>query len=104
MAEPVLSVSVIDRGLILLILAEAATFCLFWFDKHQSREHGWRVGESTLLLASVFGGLGGWTGQHLLRHKTRKEPFRTRLGVMILTHLIGVASLFWLLLSQMPDT
>ena len=54
--------------------------------------------ESTLLLAALFGGVGGWMGQHLLRHKTRKEPFRTQLGVVIGVHLIGVAAVFWLLL------
>ena len=92
------SVSAIDRTLILLLLAELAVFGLFWFDKHQSREHGWRVRERTLLLVSLFGGVGAWMGQHLLRHKTRKEPFRTLLGVVILAHLLGVAALFWLLL------
>ena len=92
------SVSVIDRALVLLAVAETATFCLFWFDKRQSREHGWRVRESTLLLAALFGGLGGWMGQHLLRHKTRKEPFRTVLGGVILAHLFVVAFTFWLLL------
>jgi uncharacterized membrane protein YsdA (DUF1294 family) len=56
------------------------------------------VRESTLLLAALFGGVGAWMGQHLLRHKTRKEPFRTQLGVVIFVHLIGVAAVFWLLL------
>ena len=54
--------------------------------------------ETTLLLAALFGGVGAWMGQHLLRHKTRKEPSRTQLGVVIVVHLVGVATLFWLLL------
>ena len=54
--------------------------------------------ERTLLLAALFGGVGAWMGQHLLRHKTRKEPFRTQLGVVIVVHLMGVATVFWLLL------
>ena len=93
-----LGVSVIDRALILLAVAELAAFGLFWFDKSQARDRSWRVQETTLLLVSLFGGVGAWMGQHLLRHKTRKEPFRTRLGVVILAHLLGVAALFWLLL------
>lgn len=93
-----IGVSVIDRALILLLVAEIAVFCLFWFDKRQARDHGRRVRESTLLLASLFGGAGAWTGQHLLRHKTRKEPFRTLLGVVIAAHLVGAAAVFWLLL------
>lgn len=93
-----ISVSVIDRALVLLTLAELAAFGLFWFDKNQARDHGWRVRETTLLLMSLFGGVGAWMGQHLLRHKTRKEPFRTLLGLVIVAHLVGVATLFWLLL------
>ncbi len=27
-------------------------------------------------------------GQHLMRHKTREEPFRTRFGVVVSLHLI----------------
>ena len=83
--------------LILLALAELTAFGLFWFDKARARVHGRRVPESTLLLAALFGGLGAWLGQHLLRHKTRKEPFRTQLGMVIVVHLIGVATVFWLL-------
>jgi uncharacterized membrane protein YsdA (DUF1294 family) len=56
------------------------------------------VRESTLLLVALFGGVGAWIGQHVLRHKTRKEPFRTRLGMVIAVHLIGVGALFWWLL------
>ena len=92
-------VSVIDRALILVAVAELAVFGLFWFDKAQARDHGPRVPERTLLLVALFGGLGAWLGQHLLRHKTRKEPFRTRLGFVLAAHLIGVAVLFWALLT-----
>ncbi len=84
--------------LILLAVAELAAFGLFWFDKTRAGDHGRRVRESTLLLASLFGGVGAWTGQRLLRHKTRKEPFRTWLGMVIVVHFCGVAALFWLLL------
>ncbi len=82
----------------MLGVAELATFGLFGFDKTRARDHGRRVRESTLLLAALFGGVGAWAGQRLLRHKTRKEPFRTRLGVVIVVHLIVVAAVFWLLL------
>lgn len=91
-------VSDIDRVLIVLAFAEASVFGLFWFDKAQARDHGWRVSERTLLTAALFGGLGAWLGQHLLRHKTRKEPFRTWLGAALALHLAGVAVGAWLLL------
>ncbi len=47
-------------------------------------------------MLALFGGVGAWMGQHLLRHKTRKQPFRTRLGVLIVAHLMAVATVFWL--------
>jgi uncharacterized membrane protein YsdA (DUF1294 family) len=93
-----IDLALIDRALILVAVAELAVFGLFWFDKTQARDQGWRLRESTLLLAAVFGGLGAWMGQHLLRHKTRKAPFRTRLGAAVVIHLIGLAAVFWVLL------
>jgi uncharacterized membrane protein YsdA (DUF1294 family) len=91
-------VSDIDRALIVLVIANAAAFALFWFDKARAREHGPRVPERTLLAISLVGGLGAWMGQHILRHKTRKEPFRTWLGMVVVLHLLGAAAAFWLLL------
>lgn len=85
----------VDQALIVLAVLQAAVFCLFWFDKVQARNGDWRVRERTLLLGAVFGGLGAWFAQHLLRHKTHKEPFRTLLGVAIVLHLAGVVAAFW---------
>ena len=47
--------------------------------------------KARLLLFGLIGGLGAWMGQHILRHKTRKEPFRTQFGLVILLHLILLA-------------
>ena len=93
-----ITLSLIDKALIVLVVLQLAAFGLFWFDKVQARNGDWRVREATLLLAALFGGLGAWLGQQLLRHKTRKEPFRTLLGLVLTLHLTGTASLFWLLL------
>lgn len=90
--------TVIDKTLIVLAVLEAVVFGLFWFDKVQARNGDWRVRERTLLLAALFGGLGAWFAQHLLRHKTRKEPFRTLLGIVIVLHLLGMAAVIWWLL------
>lgn len=90
--------TIIDKALIVLAVLQAAAFGLFWFDKAQARNGDWRVRELTLLAIALFGGLGAWTAQHLLRHKTRKEPFRTLLGVTLALHLAGVAAVFWWLL------
>ena len=78
---------------------QAATFSLFGFDKAQARNGDRRVRERTLLLAALIGGVGAWLGQRMLRHKTRKEPFRTLLGVAVVVHLIAVAAGAWWMLK-----
>lgn len=95
-----MNLSPVDCLLILIAVADLAVFGLFGFDKAQARNHGQRVRESTLLTAALFGGLGAWFAQHLLRHKTRKEPFRTRLGFVLILHLAAVASLVWFILQR----
>ncbi len=87
--------TIIDKALIVLAVLQLAAFSLFWFDKTQARNGDSRVRELTLLAVALFGGLGAWMGQHILRHKTRKEPFRTLLGRVVVLHLAGVAVVFW---------
>jgi uncharacterized membrane protein YsdA (DUF1294 family) len=87
--------SLIDRLLIVLVVFQLATFGLFWFDKTQARNGDWRVRERTLLVMALLGGGGAWFAQHLLRHKTRKEPFRTLMGVAVGLHLLAVGVAVW---------
>lgn len=60
---------------------------------------GRRIAEHTLLASVLIGGLGAWMAQHLLRHKTRKEPFRSRLGLLVTLYVLimvgGAAWLIW---------
>lgn len=60
------------------------TFLAFRSDKRRAERNQWRVTEASLLMLAF---LGGWPGaklaQRLYRNKTRKEPFRSNLNVMI---------------------
>ncbi len=94
-----MDLSLAGSALALLVLAEIFAFGLFWFDKSQARNHGRRIRESTLLQVALIGGVGAWAGQKLLRHKTRKEPFRTWLSLIVLLHLALVAGGAWLIVS-----
>ncbi|CAN7493321.1 DUF1294 domain-containing protein [Ensifer adhaerens] len=66
------------------ILVNLAAFGLFWYDKRAARSGRRRISERTLLTLAFFGGSpGAMTARHIFRHKTRKEPFRTRLALII---------------------
>ncbi|WP_457582911.1 DUF1294 domain-containing protein [Ensifer canadensis] len=73
-----------------LVAINVTNFCLFWYDKHAARS-GWRrISERTLLLSAFFGGsVGAMAGSKVFRHKTRKEPFRTRLILVVLLQMVA---------------
>jgi uncharacterized membrane protein YsdA (DUF1294 family) len=77
-----------------LCLINLATLAAFAWDKHCARNGMWRVPERTLLGLAVFGGtFGAVIAQHGLRHKTRKEPFRTRLYVIVGVQILALGAL-----------
>ncbi|WP_395516675.1 DUF1294 domain-containing protein [Pseudorhizobium flavum] len=74
--------------LVLYLLLNVAVFSVYWWDKRAAVEGRWRVRESTLLLLALIGGsFGAILAQRLLRHKTRKEPFRTILALIASLHV-----------------
>lgn len=94
----------IDLFLIGLALANLHAFLRFWLDKRAAAAGHRRTPETVLLTVALFGGLGAWMGQHILRHKTRKEPFRTELGYCVLIHLAAVGGIvWWLSTGWTPD-
>jgi len=66
-----------------LLAINVGAFAAFWMDKRAAENGRWRTPESTLLMLALFGGTSGAiAGQQILRHKTRKEPFRTLLWLI----------------------
>ena len=77
-----------------LVFMNLAAAALFWQDKRRSVSGGWRTPESTLLGMAFWGGsIGALTAQQILRHKTRKQPFRTRLILIAVSQLLCLAPL-----------
>lgn len=84
--------------LLLYLLASASTFGAYALDKSAARRGAWRTSESTLHLLALA---GGWPGaliaQTLLRHKTRKQPFRV---LFWMTAVINCAAFVWSLTPE----
>ncbi|HEX7784265.1 MAG TPA: DUF1294 domain-containing protein [Sphingobium sp.] len=65
-----------------------AGFTIFAMDKERARNGARRIRERDLLALAVVGGsVGAVLGQQILRHKTRKEPFRTYLQIIIIAQI-----------------
>jgi uncharacterized membrane protein YsdA (DUF1294 family) len=77
------------------VLISLLTLIVYAVDKSAARKGGRRVRERTLHLMALT---GGWPGaliaQRLLRHKSRKQPFR---AVFWLTVVLNCAVCMWLL-------
>jgi uncharacterized membrane protein YsdA (DUF1294 family) len=82
--------------LLALLVVNGAAFVAFWWDKRRAKADAWRISERTLLgLALIGGSLGAISAQQVFRHKTRKEPFRTLLYLIVMLQIVTAAS--WLL-------
>lgn len=81
---------------LIYILLNTVVFCVYWWDKQAAIEGARRISESNLLTLALLGGsLGAVTAQQVLRHKTRKEPFRTILMAIVGLHVaLGGFGLF----------
>lgn len=88
-------VSAIPTLILLIYLAvSTATFGAYALDKAAAKKGHWRTTESTLHLLAL---IGGWPGaliaQTLMRHKTRKQPFR---AIFWITVVLNCAAFAWL--------
>lgn len=89
--------------IVLVVLAvNGAAFLAFWRDKRLARSGARRISEKTLLwLAFAGGSIGALSAQHLFRHKTRKEPFRSRLYRIVLLQAVAITALvIWLIVPH----
>jgi uncharacterized membrane protein YsdA (DUF1294 family) len=67
-----------------LLLFNLAVFLTWLWDKHAAARGYQRVRERTLLWLALLGGSpGALIAQRRLRHKTRKEPFRSHLALIV---------------------
>ncbi|WP_271311514.1 DUF1294 domain-containing protein [Yersinia intermedia] len=84
-----------------ILLTNALTLVVYGVDKMAARKAWRRVPESTLLM---FGLVGGWpgaiVGQHVFRHKTQKQPFKTYFAISVILNILIVVAVCWLIFSS----
>ncbi len=72
--------AVVPYLLAALVLINLWTMLAFWRDKRRAMAGMRRLPETDLLVLALAGGSpGALLARRLLRHKTRKQPFSTRL-------------------------
>lgn len=77
-------------------LLSGVSLITYALDKHAARRERRRVPESSLHIIAVLGGWpGAWIAQQLLRHKTRKQPFRRWFWVTVLLHSAVMLALLY---------
>ena len=77
--------------LILLVLFFAYNlfvFSVFGIDKALSKTKKRRISEKTLILTSLFGGLGAFSAMLIFRHKTRKPKFVIMVPTIAVTEVV----------------
>ncbi len=83
---------------VLYMAASLLSFIMYALDKSAAKSGEWRTQESTLHLLSLA---GGWPGaliaQQKLRHKTKKQSFRS---VFWVTVLLNCGAFVWLFTSK----
>jgi uncharacterized membrane protein YsdA (DUF1294 family) len=80
--------------LIFILGANAFTYLVYRDDKRRAFLGDWRYPERWLLTLALLGGsAGAKAAQHLLRHKTRKQPFGRRLNRILVLQICALALL-----------
>nr|WP_255493735.1 DUF1294 domain-containing protein [Pseudomaricurvus sp. HS19] len=84
--------------LVVYLLLSIVTWFIYADDKAAAKANRWRTPEDLLHVWSLA---GGWPGallaRRILRHKSRKQPFRT---VFWVTVLLNCAAFGWTLTDQ----
>ncbi|SHO57010.1 DUF1294 domain-containing protein [Vibrio quintilis] len=77
----------------LYLVLSLFTWLMYAWDKKAAQLGQWRTAENSLHLLALA---GGWPGallaQHQLRHKSRKQPFKT---ILWLTVLLNITAFCW---------
>jgi uncharacterized membrane protein YsdA (DUF1294 family) len=84
-----------------LMVVNVVGYAAFVADKRAARRGTRRIAERTLLLLALVGGTpAAYVARHLLRHKTRKQPFVAKLhAIATLQVLVVIAGIVLAMMS-----
>lgn len=80
---------------VVYILINLVVMIMYGVDKYKAIHHRWRIPETTLIGAAVFGVFGALAGMLLFRHKIRKPEFYITVpAIMVIEVAITIAVIF----------
>lgn len=80
-----------------LVALNLVTFILFWHDKRAAVGDRRRVPERVFYTLAALGAVPAILGgAPILRHKTRKQPFRAIVYAIAAAQIVAIAALAWL--------
>jgi uncharacterized membrane protein YsdA (DUF1294 family) len=85
----------------ILLLINLVTLVLYGVDKRKAIKGKWRIPEKVLLLWSLVGPWGGFTGMKLFHHKTNKKKFSIIVPIFMVLHVALCGGLIYLKLNVM---
>ncbi|WP_182035374.1 cold shock and DUF1294 domain-containing protein [Vibrio diabolicus] len=75
------------------ILMSIVTYVMYAIDKNAAQNGKWRTPENALHLLSLLGGwMGALCAQNQLRHKSKKQPFKS---ILWLTIFVNIGAFVW---------
>jgi uncharacterized membrane protein YsdA (DUF1294 family) len=87
-------IQIISLSVIYVLAINLVAMLAFTVDKSAARRGRRRIRESTLLMIAFIGGsIGSITAQHLIRHKTQKQPFKSQLYTIALLQVMLIVAL-----------
>ena len=84
-----------------LIVINVITLIVYGIDKWKAKYNKWRIPEATLLiLATVGGSIGAWTGMKLFHHKTMHKKFKYGVPTIFILQIV-IALFIYLKISSL---
>ena len=76
--------------IIIFLIVNLVVFTMYGIDKWKAIHHKWRIPESTLICAALFGVIGALFGMLVFHHKIRKPKFYISVPLIMIVEVASV--------------